>query len=231
MKNKFEIIHPWISIVLEAIKKDIKTDFLPGKASFIRAHFGNRPTHRLTIEEIFEACAKDLLAGDEEFSEWVVNRWVFRHGDIYSHFAERLGKISQDYSAIRQLSEEESDGVLEGAAQKFGALPLYLFSVLNGVVFPETVFARLRSAAEEEEARLLEQKEEARESQRKVQAEQDYRRELARLQEKYEGKVSGVMKKYGTDVDALKKQIRSLQKQVEELKRAPAPYEDTLRRL
>ncbi len=219
MKNQFETIQPWIGVVLNAIKKDIKTDHLPAKPGFIKAHFGNRSVHRLTLEEIFDAYAKDLLAGDQELSEWVVNRWVFKHGDIYSHFAERLGQISQNYSAIESLSEAQSEEILEGVAQKFGALPVYLFSVLNGVVFPEGVFARLRVAAQEEEARLEAQEKGAEETRKGAQTAEAYQRELARLHEKYEGKIAGVMKKYTTDVEALKKQIRSLQKQIEELRR------------
>src|SRR5437773_214477 len=105
MKNQFESIQPWIPSVLEAIKKEIKFDQLPSNPAFIRAHVGNRPLNRLKTEEIFTAYENDLLAGDAPLAEWVVNRWVFRHGDIYSHFAERLGTISQDYAAIESLTE------------------------------------------------------------------------------------------------------------------------------
>lgn len=38
--------------------------------------------------------------------------------------------------------------------------------------------------------------------------------EKARLQDKYEDKLAGVQRKYMTDVEALKKQIRSLQQQL-----------------
>ena len=130
-----------------------------------------------------------------------------------------MGQISQNYSAIESLSEAQSEEILEGVAQKFGALPVYLFSVLNGVVFPEGVFARLRVAAQEEEARLEAQEKGAEETRKGAQTAEAYQRELARLHEKYEGKIAGVMKKYTTDVEALKKQIRSLQKQIEELRR------------
>jgi phage host-nuclease inhibitor protein Gam len=39
-------------------------------------------------------------------------------------------------------------------------------------------------------------------------------REKERLQEKYEDKLVGVQRKYQTDVEALKRQIRSLQQQL-----------------
>src|SRR3990167_9681675 len=143
MKNQFESIQSWIPFILETIKKEIKHEHLPASPVFVRTHFGNRPLNRLKIEEIFTAYEKDLLAGDESLAEWVVNRWVFRHGDIYSHFAERLGEISDDYSTLESLTEAQSEQVLKGAKDRFNAADIYLFSLLNAVVFPESIFARL----------------------------------------------------------------------------------------
>ena len=200
--------------ILDAIKRDIKTDHLPASPAFARTHFGNRPLNRLTTEEIFAAYEKDLLAGDADLAEWVVNHWVFQHGDVYNHFAERLSQISEDYSEIQGLTEEESEKVLEGAISSFGALNVYLFSVLNGVVFPESVFQSLREAALKEEAAQQKEAAAADERQTVEQMKEKFAREIARVQEKCEGKIAGVLKKYATEVEALKKQIRSLQKQI-----------------
>ena len=209
MQNKFETIQPWVEKVLSAIKHDIKTDHLPGSPQFVKTHFGNRPVNRVTMEEIFKAYEKDLMAGDADLEEWVVNHWVFKHGDIYSHFEERLTEISEDFGSIEKLTQEESDKILEGAVEKFGAVPCYLFSVLNGVVFPEAVLKGLRELAEKEEAEKKAEK-----VQVKEQTAEDFAKEIARLHKKHEEKVAGVMKKYTTEVEALKKQIRSLQKQL-----------------
>lgn len=214
MKNKFETIQPWIALVLAAIKKDIKTDHLPGSPAFVRTHFGNRPLHRLTMEEIFSAYEKNLLSGDADLAEWVVNRWVFKHGDIYSHFAELLNRVSDDYTRIQVLTEEQSENILRSAISRFGALPTYLFSVLNGVVFPESVFQSLRAMAEKEEAETKTEEKETEERLNLQQLTERYSKDVARLHEKYENKVAGVLKKYTTEVEALKKQIRSLQKQL-----------------
>jgi polyhydroxyalkanoate synthesis regulator phasin len=214
MENQFKTIQPWIPLVLSAIKKDIKVDHLPASPSFVRTHFGNRPLNRLTTEEIFAAYEKDLLAGDADLAEWVINHWVFQHGEIYTHFAERLSQISEDYSEIKNLTEEQSHAILKGAVESFGALPTYLFSVLNGVVFPESIFKKLRLAAEQEVAAKSAEAKQAEEQLSFEQLKERYARDLSRLQEKYEGKVSGVLKKYTTEVEALKKQIRSLQKQL-----------------
>src|SRR4051812_29479910 len=86
METKFHTLQPWLEEILGSIRKDIKTDYLPGSATFYRTHFGSRPQNRLTIEEINAAFIKELLAGNEEMAEWVVNRWVFKHGDVYRYF-------------------------------------------------------------------------------------------------------------------------------------------------
>jgi len=147
MKNQFESIQPWIAQVLNAIKKDIKTEHLGSDPVFYKVNFGNRPQNRLTSEEIFTAYEKELLKGNEDLSEWVVNRWVFKNGDLYRHFAERLSAIHPDFDQIQNLTEEQSHEVLKGADLAFDAVSVFLFSVLNGVVFPETVVKKTRESS------------------------------------------------------------------------------------
>jgi hypothetical protein len=214
VKNKFEVLRPFIKDILNCIKKDIKTDYLPGDKVFYKTHFGNRPLNRLQTEEIFAAIEKELLAGHESLDEWVVNHWVFKHGDIYTHFADKLSEIRPDFSELEELTEEESQQVLQGT-ESFGEISVYLFSALNGVVFPSAVFEALRISALAAKER---QEAESVSDNRKETLEQiieHQQRELSRLQEKYESKVSGVLRKYQMDMEALKKQIRALQKQLQ----------------
>jgi len=218
MKNKFQTIQPWIPNILDAIKKEIRTDHLAASPSFARAHFGNRPLNRLTSEEIFSVYEKELLSGNEDLADWVINRWVFKHGDIYQYFVERLSRINPDFASIETLDLEQSEEVLKGAPESFGFLSVYLFSWLNGVVFPEEVFTRLQQAAqkEEDQKKIMQKEESERKSLEETIAHQQ--RELFSMQQKYEAKVAGVMKKYTVDVEALKKQVRSLQRQLNEAK-------------
>ncbi len=215
MQNQFLIIQPWIPQVLAAIKRELRTEHLANSPAFARSHFGNRPLNRLTAEELFRAYEKDLLTGNEELSEWVVNRWVFKNGDLYTHFADGLERIDAEYNALKNLTEEQSEQILQGAAERFGALPTYLFSVLNRVVFPQTVFDRLRQGAEREESIQKMQAQEAEQQQNVSQMKECFEREIARMQDKYDRKIAGVMKKYTTDTEALKKQIRALQQQLQ----------------
>jgi hypothetical protein len=131
MKIKFQTLLPWMGEIITAIKKDIKSDYLSSDPAFCRKHF-------------------ELIAGDEDMAEWVVHRWLERNEDLYEHFAERLFEINPEFDKIKLLSPSESSQVLDGAKESFGAKNVYLLSVMNGVVFPEEVFATLRKDAEEE---------------------------------------------------------------------------------
>ncbi len=214
VKNKFETLSPWMGGILSRIKKDLKTDYLPGDRVFYKKYFGNRPLNRLSTDEIFAAVEKELLGENEALSEWVVNHWVFQHGDIYTHFAEKLSCIRPDFNELSELSEEESQKVLEGS-EPFGAISVYLFSVLNGVVFSSTTFEQLRLAAmrEKEAKEAIESSQNLQETLEQIIERQ--RREISRLQEKCESKVAGVLRKYELDTQALKTQIRSLQKKLQ----------------
>jgi hypothetical protein len=214
MTNLFISIQPWVADVLQTIKKELRIDHLSASPAFARAHFGNRPLNRIASEELIAAYEKVLLAGDTDLSDFVVNRWVFKHGDLYKHFAERLSEINPEWGSLEKLTPEESNKILEGASSAFGALNVYLFSVLNGVVFPEGVVAKLRSDAEKEEAARKASESKAEEQASLSQMVEKLQRDSAREKEKYESKVAGVMKKYATDIEALKKQIRSLQQQL-----------------
>jgi len=215
MDNPFLILKPWISSVLGAIKKELRTDHLVNSPSFARAHFGNRPLNRVSAEEIYAAYEKDLVAGNEELTEWVINRWVFRHPEIYTHFADRLEKIDPNYGEMEKLTLDESEMVLAGAEEKFGALMVYLFSVLNQVVFPEGIVEKLRIAAEKEKAESVDEAKRVEEKESFERLKERLENENKKLEEKYEKKIEGVMKKYQTDIEGFKKQIRALQRQLQ----------------
>lgn len=218
MQNQFIILQPLIGKILSSIKKEIKTEHLIKSPVFYRAHFGTRPLNRLTTEEILHVYEKVLLEGNEELSEWIVNRWVFQHGEIYRHFAERLAQINPDFDAIAELDQKQSEFVLEGAVQAFSALSVYVFSVLNRVVFPQSIFEQLRIAAELEQTRNKDVEETKLREETIEQMKQRHEKELAKIKEKCEDKVAGVMKKYTLETDSYKKQIRSLQQQLNAMK-------------
>lgn len=213
-KNPFTHISPWMQQVLHTIKKEIKTDHLSRDKQFYKRHFGVRPLNKLTLEEIFAVYERELLANDEELVDWVVNCWVFKHGDVYQYFADKLTAINPNFQEIEELSEAQAEEVLAGS-ESFGAETIYLFARINGVVFPEALLERMHQAAlKDTEVKKAKQEEDAsRETLEQMLA--VARREVSRLHEKYEDKLAGVQRKYQIDVEALKKQVRALQKQLQ----------------
>jgi hypothetical protein len=139
MESQFRALQDWIKIVLEAIKKDLKVDHLHTDPLFYKNYFGNRPQNRLSMEEILTAYEKELLAGNPDLEVFVVNRWVFKHGDLYEHFAKRLSEINPNFDQITSLTDEQAKVVLEGCAESFGAIETYLFCMLNKVAIPESM--------------------------------------------------------------------------------------------
>src|SRR3990167_595178 len=111
MENQFQI--------LEAIKKDIKQEHMDAHLEFYRKYFGNRPKKGLTTTEIFSAYAKELSEGNEEFSAWIVNRWVFKNGELYEHFVNQLSSINPDFASIETLNLEEKQRVIGGGEEFF----------------------------------------------------------------------------------------------------------------
>ncbi len=210
-KNKFFLAQPWIREILSLLKKELKTEHLPGHRAFHQEHFANRPLHRIALEELVAVYERELLQGNQALGDWIVNRWVCKHGEIYHHFAERLSEITDNFSELKILSESDSERVLAGTSEAFGAVATYLFSLLNGVVFPDSIMERLRIEATQYQKDQKQQEEERIESKTLQSLKEHHERELRRVKEKYESKLSGLEKKYTLDTESLKRQIRSLQ--------------------
>ena len=200
----------WTPVVLEAIKKEIRQEALDLHPDFTQKYFGNRPKSKLTMQEIFSAFDTELSLKNEELAEWVVSRWVFKHSDLYQFFVSKLSEIKEDFSSIKNLSEEESEKILKGAEDKFGPIEIYLFSLLNSVVFPQKILDRLEKRALEMKSENEEKSSSLKSDSGLEKAMQSQEREIQRLK----GKIDAMQKKYALDTESLKKQIQSLQRQL-----------------
>lgn len=69
---------------------------------------------------------------EDEVAEFIVNRWLLKHQDIYGYFE-------------KELEEGGSERLVKGAVARFGALTTYIFSVFNEVQFSEDVFQSLHA--------------------------------------------------------------------------------------
>lgn len=215
-KEKFVTLAHWLPAIIDSIKKDLKNEHLKKDIAFVRQYFVGKNPAKLTTEELVEAYREHMARGEntEELGEFITNRWLLKHADLYDYFEKALSRISPNFQELDVIDSKVAHEIMQSAVQEFGAPNTYLFCVLNSVVFPEEVYTKLQHKAKE-----TAQKDQ---SEAKVQQEQasveslkrNYEQQLARLTDKYEKKISGLQKKYTTDVETLKKQVANLQRKL-----------------
>ena len=212
-KEKFVDLAPWFSGIVHNVKKEIRSEHLKKSPSFTKQYFSQANPQKLTSEELAKGYLRAIEAEEngEDIAEFIASRWLMKQSEIYHEFEKELGKIASDFSELESIDKEFADQL----CGQFGPQDVYIFSVLNSVVFPDETFGSLREkaleackAAEknfEDERRSAEVQKEAR----------NYQLEMARLVDRYEKKLSGLQKKYVADTDALKKQIAALQRSLQ----------------
>ena len=210
------MLQPWMPLIIETIKKDLKNDHLKKDPGFLRTYFPGKNAAKLTSQEVYEGYAQAIANGEnsEELAEFISNRWLLKHSDIYYYFEQELGKINPSFSEIKELDSESATKIMQEAVRQFGAISTYLFCILNSVVFPEEIYKKLgHDAAEHAEKEKQEEKTNQEESSiENLQRSHDL--QISRLMDKYEKKITGLEKKYHQDVEALKKQIANLQRKL-----------------
>lgn len=215
-KEKFAMLKPWMPLIIETIKKDLKNEHLKKDAGFSRSYFPGKNPAKLSSEELIEAYSQAIANEEnaEELAEFISNRWLLKHTDLYYYFEHELTKINPNFNEMKDLDKETATKIMDGAIQQFGAISTYLFCVLNSVVFPEEIYTKLGHEATH---RATEEKEEAKNYEKEASIEALHRgheQQVARLTDKYEKKILGLQKKYIQDVEILKKQIANLQRKL-----------------
>jgi hypothetical protein len=215
-KEKFAMLQGWMPLIIDSIKKDLKNEHLKRDPGFSRLYFPGKNPSKLTIEELSDAYTQALAEGEntEELAEFIANRWLLKHSDLYYYFEQELGKINPEFSEIKDIDQQLATKIMEGATQQFGTISTYLFCVLNSVVFPDEIYKKLGHDAAKH---AVEKKEEDKVSAENASAETLQRnqdQQMARVIDKYEKKIMGLQKKYLTDVETLKKQIANLQRKL-----------------
>jgi hypothetical protein len=215
-KEKFALLKNWMPAIVESVKKDLRTEHLKKDWAFVKQHFPGKNLNKLTSEELAQVYNNVIENSEngEELAEFISNRWLLKHTELYYFFEKELTKISPDFNELEKLEKNQSMEIIEGAIQEFGAPDTYLFSVLNSVVFPKEAYDILAARAEtcvkqdEVEAQALAEKQSLEDLQR------SYEQQIARLTDKYEKKLSGLQKKYHIDTESFKKQIVALQRKL-----------------
>ena len=213
-QEKIEMITPWLEEVVDVVKKDLKNEHLKIDRNFCKKYFLGKNASNVSLKEMAEAYKSDISAGNGGLGEFIATRWLLKNTDIYGYFEERLKTVTINFEELSELPQEVSLNLMHSSVKLFGAKKTYLFSVFNSVVFPAALYAELKESAlsETKETQAEQAAHEKAESLENLQLR--HNREMAAIADRYEKKFSGLQKKYLNDVDALKKQIRNLQKKL-----------------
>lgn len=214
-KQKFQLLNPWMVSIVETVKKDLKNEHLRSDPAFCKQYLSGN-YQKATTEELAEAYAKALAADEnsEALGEFITNRWLLKHTDLYDFFEQELIKIAPNFTELEEIPLTQGEKMAKAAAEEFGALPTYLFSVLNSVVLPKPVLAHLEKHSKEEAEHHHQTREKDAEEKTHKDLKTHFEQRIARLTDKYEKKLQGLQKKYMVDTEQLKKQVSLLQKKM-----------------
>ena len=110
-------------------------------------------------------------------------------------FESKLKTINENVTEITEIEEETAIQIKEEALQEFNPKKVYIFSLLNSVVFSNDILDELAILAEnytdEEEKESIETKD-LKNSKEIIQR---YENEIQRIKNRYEKKLSGMQKK------------------------------------
>lgn len=213
-QEKFDLLQPWLANILEVVKKDLKNEHLKKDRSFCKKYFLGKNFNLVSAEEMIPAYQKEIAEGNVGLGEFIASRWLFKNSEVYDYFEKELSKINPDFEAITAIEESVASAMIEGSTKLFGYTRTYLFSVLNSVAFPQSLFDQLRQNALSETEREDEEQEKTESLETLDAVQKRHKRELSSLTNKYDKKLSGMQKKYVKDTEALKRQISLLTKKL-----------------
>lgn len=219
-KEKITVLKNWLPQILNDIRKDLRKDHWKQDPLFVKNYLGNKPQQKITQEDMTEGYTRALgqEEGAEAIAEFIATRWLFKNAEIYHFFEKELQKISPDFTQLNDIPAATADALGKQSSELFGSSNTYVFCVFNSVVFPEASYNKLKVAAENEQKNAHKQAEEKQAKDSQEDITRRYETQIARLTDKYEKRLAGMERKYVVDVEGLKKQIRSLQKRLEEVR-------------
>lgn len=201
--QKFQLLAPYHRQMLETIKKDLKQEHLSQDKSVHKKYFGNRPLHRITIDELATVYSP-LLLESEQCGEFVASRWVFKHMEIYEFFSRKLEQLDPNFEQLSELKPEFSHQLAEESAAAFGPKATYIFCVLNSVIIRAADFQSLQMRSDEESKNGL------------MKSGEESGGEIERLEQRYQRKFEGLDRRHQSEIKALKSQIAHLSRRLGE---------------
>lgn len=214
-REKFTLLQPWVEQIFTLIKKEIRNDHLRRNPLFANKHFSKKPFDKITNDEIKNVYLNEILEGNEDLADWISSRWMLKNAEVYQFFSVYLSKINPNFEQIAEIPEIEAQSLMRASALQFGHTTTYIFSIINAVSFPESILQSLRSEAlKEERLNAVEEKAETLEE-----LKEKYEKEMAKITDRFEKRFAGMQKKYSDDIEGYKKQIKQLQRKLQDVGR------------
>lgn len=216
-KEKFADLQEWMPDMIEVVKKDLRNEHLKKDYFFIKKFLSSKNINKITTEELAEAYQKAIQEEEqgENLAEFITSRWLLKNTELYEFFERELTGINPDFTSLEEIQPSQAQKLIDASISQFGAAQTYLFSVLNSVVFPKETFNLLKEKAKKHRNVQQEESNAVSETRNKEKMQRDFELEMARMEDRYEKKLSGLQKKYLTDVENLKKQVAQLQRKLQ----------------
>jgi hypothetical protein len=215
-QEMFQLVDPWLTEILEVVKKDLKQEHLKKDKAFCKRYFLGKGASLVSVEEMAPAYRAEIASGNVGLGEFIASRWLLKNTDIYGFFEKRLTEVNPDFDELESLEEGFAQELKLAAQKEFKPARLYIFCVLNAVAFSSEIFNELREKAlsftkESKKAEIERKDKEDFESMQRR-----HEREFRAMVGKFEKKLSGMERKYVRDTEMLKEQVRSLSRKLED---------------
>ncbi len=153
--QKFNKLQPFFVAIFTAIKKDLRDEHLRADKGFFKRNFPGKELSKVTVDDLLAVYPILIERGYEQIGEFIANRWLLRHLDIYNFFEEQLKHYAEDFDKIVELEEAFARKLLDDAVRNFGPENTYIFSVLNCVAFSMPLMNELRTNASMQYASVI----------------------------------------------------------------------------
>ena len=213
-QEKFSLISPWFAEVISDTKQQLKSEHLSLDPTFVRKHFHGLPLHRISQEEMRAVYLREILSGNNQLAEFVMNRWLFKNLPLYKFFEARLEKLFSNLETIQIVEDEKARPIIQEAMSSFSLGKIFCFVTLNEVLLSDALFRELQKQALEELSQTM-REQEAQELPEK----QKFEEEMKKTKEKYEKKIEELHKKHTQEIKALQQELLDTKRLLKEARK------------
>lgn len=143
----FSLLEPFYGEIFTSVRNDLRDQHLRTDKAFLKKNFPNKRLSFLTADDFAKVYPQRIVQGHESLGEFIANRWLLKHLEIYNFFEDELKKIHPAFEEISALDELAGRNIMLEAVKLFGAKECYIFALFNGVRFSQSLLDELRQAA------------------------------------------------------------------------------------